>query len=86
MPHLCFLVDDVEPWVDRLRAHGIEVRGRGFDSETPTVRWRGFFLTDPDGTWVEFLEEHRTRPRDARAPSTETVLRHASLAALQAKP
>jgi catechol 2,3-dioxygenase-like lactoylglutathione lyase family enzyme len=84
-PHLCFRVDDVVPWVDRLRAHGVEIAGRGFDGESATLRERGFFLTDPDGTWVEFLEEHQARPRSAREPRVEQILKLSPLGVLQAE-
>ena len=50
--HICFAVDDAAATVERLKAHGIEVRGElaGFHQR------RLFFLTGPEGITVELAE------------------------------
>ena len=47
--HICFAVDDAAATVERLKAHGIEVRGELADFH----QRRLFFLTGPEGITVE---------------------------------
>ncbi|HUN90723.1 MAG TPA: VOC family protein [Burkholderiaceae bacterium] len=51
--HLAFEVPSLEPWIDRLRAHGVEVEPIRVDELTSR---RFTFFADPDGLPLELYE------------------------------
>jgi len=67
--HLALQVPDLHQAKDLLTAAGL-------DPGTPITHGRTgldyFFVVDPDGLWLEIVEDHRPRPSDpgALAPST----------------
>lgn len=56
--HVCFLTDDIEAEVERLRARGISFRSDGPVTTTsgPNRGGRGIYADDPDGNAVEIVQ------------------------------
>lgn len=56
--HVCFLTDDLDAEVERLRAAGVPFRSPGPVTTTsgPNRGGRGVYLEDPDGNAVEVVE------------------------------
>lgn len=54
--HLCFSVQSIEAFIERLDEYGIDYSNWPGDSRSPTVRPDGvkqIYFQDPDGYWIE---------------------------------
>lgn len=54
--HLCFSVQSIDDFIDRLRAHDIEYSNWAGESQEVTLRVDGvkqIYFKDPDGYWIE---------------------------------
>ncbi|MDZ7836130.1 MAG: VOC family protein [Alkalibacterium sp.] len=58
--HICFEVDDINETAERLKDKGVE-----FAAEVITGKDNNkqFWLRDPDGNWLEFMELHPDSPQ-----------------------
>lgn len=54
--HLCFSVQSIEAFIERLEQYGIDYSNWPGDSRSPTIRPDGvkqIYFQDPDGYWIE---------------------------------
>jgi catechol 2,3-dioxygenase-like lactoylglutathione lyase family enzyme len=59
--HFAILVDDLDAWIEHIKAQGIPFTVQPFRFELSRERCRAFFIADPDGTPVEIFER---RPKE----------------------
>jgi catechol 2,3-dioxygenase-like lactoylglutathione lyase family enzyme len=56
LTHLSLRVDDLDEALRELREAGVEIRG-GTRIELPAARTKAVFISDPDGTLIELVEQ-----------------------------
>jgi catechol 2,3-dioxygenase-like lactoylglutathione lyase family enzyme len=56
-PHISLWVDDLEAQHARLKALGANITSDILTQESPDIKARTFYCTDPDGVQVEFCEK-----------------------------
>jgi catechol-2,3-dioxygenase len=56
LQHFALLVDDLDAWVEYLRAREVPLRGQPFAFEMTQEKCRGLFIADPEGNPVELFE------------------------------
>ena len=59
-PHLCISVDDVDAYYARVGAKGVTVTSPGIVEIIPGTH--SFYVADPDGVPVEFIQFAKARP------------------------
>jgi len=62
--HVCFLTDDLDTEIERLRALGVRFRSPGpvIVTSGPNRGGRGIYAEDPDGNAVEIVQPARRAP------------------------
>lgn len=57
--HICFEVDDIQETAETLESRGVQLA-------TPITQGKAlnyqFWIQDPDGNWIEFMEMHPDSP------------------------
>ena len=69
-PHLCISVDGVDACYARIGAMGVSVTSPGIVEIMPGTR--SFYVADPDGVPVEFIQFAKARPFATLEPSAST--------------
>jgi lactoylglutathione lyase len=57
--HVCFKVDDIHETADRLKKNGVTLADE--ISQGLALNYQ-FWIVDPDGNWIEFMEMHPDSP------------------------
>jgi lactoylglutathione lyase len=57
--HVCFQVDDIHETADRLKNNGVTLADE--ISQGMALNYQ-FWIVDPDGNWIEFMEMHPDSP------------------------
>jgi lactoylglutathione lyase len=58
--HLCFSVNDMEGFIEKIRSHGIEFTDAAGNQGEINIRPDGIqqiYFTDPDGYWIEINDD-----------------------------